>query len=251
MVPALEVRNMTVSYHRRPVLRAVGFSAYPGEIVGIIGPNGAGKSTLFKAILGLLTPDTGWVAVYGEPVARRRRQIAYVPQREQVDWDYPATVLDVVLMGRYGHLGLLRRPGVRDLEIARAALERVGMAGFADRQIGQLSGGQQQRVFLARALAQEADLYFLDEPFVGVDAATEAIIYEVMASLRDQGKTILVVNHDLSVARERYDKLMLLNGRVVAFGPPEAVFTPAYLRATYGGRLALLEHAEEGTVAPA
>lgn len=249
MVPAIEVRDLTVSYDRRPVLRDIGFAAGPGEVVGIVGPNGAGKSTLLRAILGLVTPDSGWIAVHGEPIDRLRRTIAYVPQREQVDWDYPATVADVVLMGRYARLGLFRRPGPTDRAVAARALEQVGMADLADRPIGRLSGGQQQRVFLARALAQEAELYLLDEPLQGVDAATEAVVFDVIRSLRDQGKTVLVVNHDLSAVLAHYDVVLLLNGRLIAYGPPARVFTPANLQATYGGRLALFERAGEGVLA--
>lgn len=245
---ALEVHNLTVSYDRRPILRAVTFACEPGVVVGVVGPNGAGKSTLFKAILGLIPRGAGRVLIRGVAVDQHRRRIAYVPQREAVDWDYPAVVLDVVLMGRYGRLGWVRRPGAHDRQQAWAALEQVGMTDFARKQIGQLSGGQQQRVFLARALAQEADLLFLDEPFVGVDATTEAVIYQVIATLRDAGKTILVVNHDLSAVREHYDRLLLLNGRVVGFGPVAEVFTPEHLKATFGGRLTMLEQVEHGMV---
>jgi len=239
--PLLEVSNLTVSYQREPVLRAVSFSCPPGAVVGIIGPNGAGKSTLIKAVLGLVPRESGEVRVGGLPVDRARDRIAYVPQREDVDWDFPVTALDVVLMGRYRQVGLFRRPGPRDRALALELLERVGLEGFAQARIGQLSGGQQQRVFVARALAQEADLFFLDEPFVGVDAATERIILELMAQLRRAGRTIVMVNHDLGVVQDHCDLVLLLNGAVVAFGPPGEVFRPDLLRRTYGGRLVAFE----------
>lgn len=239
--PLLEVGNLTVSYDREPVLRAVSFSCPPGTVVGVVGPNGAGKSTLIKAILGLVPRESGEVRVGGAVVDQARARIAYVPQREDVDWDFPVTALDVVLMGRYQQIGLFRRPGPQDRALARRLLERVGLAGFADARIGELSGGQQQRVFVARALAREADLIFLDEPFVGVDAATERIILEIMRELRDAGRTIVIVNHDLSVVQEHYDLVLMLNGAVVAFGPPAEVFRPDILRRTYGGRLVAFE----------
>lgn len=239
----LEVDNLSVAYQHRLVLRNVSFSCSPGVIMGVVGPNGAGKSTLFKAILGLVPPAAGSVRLFGEVIGRHRRRVAYVPQRELVDWDFPATVRDVVMMGRVAHVGWLRRPSAADHQRVEAALAEVGMAELAERPIGQLSGGQQQRVFLARALAQGADLLLLDEPFVGVDAATEAVIYQIMERLRAAGKTILVVNHDLS-AVERYDLVALVNGRLVACGPPAEVFTPGNLRATYGGRLAFLDRVD-------
>ena len=243
MTAALEVDNLSVAYQHRLVLRGVSFACPPGVIMGVVGPNGAGKSTLFKAILGLVPFAAGSVRVFGEDVSRKRRRVAYVPQRELVDWDFPATVRDVVMMGRVPHIGWLRRPSRADQERVEAALAEVGMADLADRPIGQLSGGQQQRTFLARALAQGADLLLLDEPFVGIDAATEAVIYQIMERLRGGGKTILVVNHDLS-AVHRYDLMALINGRLVAWGPPSEVFTPENLRATYGGRLAFLDRVD-------
>ena len=243
MNAVLEVDHLTVAYHHRPVLRAVSFSCQPGTLVGVVGPNGAGKSTLFKAILGLVPLAAGSVRVFGGPVERHRQRVAYVPQKEMLDWDFPATVRDVIRMGRVAHVGWLRRPTRTDHERVEAALAEVGMAELAERPIGQLSGGQQQRVVLARALAQEAELLLLDEPFVGVDAATEDLIFQIMERLRDAGKTILVVNHDLS-AVERYDLLVLINGRLIACGLPQEVFTPDNLRATYAGRLALLDRVE-------
>lgn len=241
MTPILEIRNLTVSYDREPVLRAVSVSCPPGAVVGVIGPNGAGKSTLIKAALGLVPRESGEVRVGGVDVDRARDRIAYVPQREDVDWDFPITALDVVLMGRYHRIGLFRRPGPDDRAAARALLGRFGMADMADTRIGELSGGQQQRVFVARALAREADLIFLDEPFVGVDASTERTILRIMAELRDAGRTIVIVNHDLSVVEKHYDLVLMLNGAVVAYGPPSEVFRPDLLRRTYGGRLVAFE----------
>jgi manganese/zinc/iron transport system ATP- binding protein len=208
--------------------------------VGIVGPNGAGKSTLIKAAMGMLPLSSGWVKVFGEPVKKNLTRIGYVPQRESVDWDFPVSVKDVVLMGRYGHLGLFKRPTKRDRDIAHECLDKVKMLPYANRQISNLSGGQQQRVFLARALAQESDLYFMDEPFAGVDAATESAIVTLLHELRNKGKTLLVVHHDLPTARDYFDTLLLLNMRVVAFGRTEEVFTHELLQKTYGGRLTIL-----------
>ncbi len=243
--PALWVRNLTVSYQGRPAVRHVTFQVEAGLLVALIGPNGAGKSTLFKALVGLLTPDAGEVRIFGKPIAQVRRLVAYVPQRSEVDWDYPIVVEEVVLMGRFVHLGLIRRPGPEDRRIARQALQQVGMEAFADRQIGQLSGGQQQRVFLARALAQEARVLLLDEPFVGVDAATEEAIYTLLRRMREEGRTVVVATHDLSRAQTAFDRVMLLNQVVVAYGVPSRVLTPELLQRTYGGRLTLLEVADQ------
>jgi manganese/zinc/iron transport system ATP- binding protein len=185
------------------------------------------------------------VKVFGEPVERNLKRVGYVPQRESVDWDFPVSVMDVVLMGRYGHLGLFKRPAKSDRDKARECLEKVKMLPYADRQISNLSGGQQQRVFLARALAQESDLYFMDEPFAGVDAATETAIVAILQELREQGKTLLVVHHDLTTARDYFDSLLLLNMRVVAFGPTQAVFNQELLQRTYGGRLTILSEVAE------
>ncbi|MEX0776644.1 MAG: metal ABC transporter ATP-binding protein [Phycisphaeraceae bacterium] len=239
----LTVRHLTVSYEARPVLRSVSFSVPRGELVGIVGPNGAGKSTLLKAILGLLKPDTGQVLIFGQPIQTCRHRVAYVPQTEAVDWDFPVTVAEVVLMGRYSHMGLFRRPSRSDRDDAAHALELVGMTEFANRHIRHLSGGQQQRVFIARALCQHADVLLLDEPFTGVDAATEQAIFTLINELRAQGRTLLVVNHDLSVL-EKFGMLMLLNQRIVAFGPVKQVLTDENLKRTYGGRLSLLERAD-------
>ena len=239
-VASLEVHDLTVAYHKKPVLWGVDLAVPAGRLVGIVGPNGAGKSTLIKAAMGMLPLSSGWVKVFGEPVKKNLTRIGYVPQRESVDWDFPVSVMDVVLMGRYGHLGFIKRPRKSDRDIARECLDKVKMLPYANRQISNLSGGQQQRVFLARALAQESDLYFMDEPFAGVDAATEAAIVTLLHELRDKGKTLLVVHHDLPTARNYFDMLLLLNMRVVAFGPTEEVFTQDLLQKTYGGRLTIL-----------
>lgn len=236
----IEVHDLTVAYHKKPVLWGIDLEIPKGKLVGIIGPNGAGKSTLIKSIMGLLPLSSGWVKIFGEPFKKNLKRVGYVPQRESVDWDFPVSVMDVVLMGRYGKLGLFRRPAKKDKEIARECLEKVKMLPYANRQIANLSGGQQQRVFLARALAQESDLYLMDEPFAGVDAATESAIMDIMHELKDRGKTLIVVHHDLPTARNYFDMLILLNMRLVAFGPTEEVFTNELLQKTYGGRLTIL-----------
>ncbi len=238
--PPLEIHDLTVSYDRKPVLYGIDVTVEPGALVGVVGPNGAGKSTLIKTIMGIVPSNGGWVKVFGQPFDKAVTRVGYVPQRESVDWDFPVSVMDVVLMGRYGHAGLLRRVGKRDREIARDCLEKVNMTPFASRQIGNLSGGQQQRVFLARALAQESDLYLMDEPFAGVDAATETAIVELLRELKERGKTLLIVHHDLATAREYFDKLLLLNMRLVAYGGVEEVFNAELLQKTYGGRLTIL-----------
>jgi manganese/zinc/iron transport system ATP- binding protein len=236
----LEIHDLTVAYHRKPVLYGIDLEVPRGRLVGIVGPNGAGKSTLIKAIMGVIPASSGWIKIFGRPFRKNLTRVGYVPQRESVDWDFPVNVMDVVLMGRYGHLGLMRRPTRRDREIARECLDKVHMLPYASRQIANLSGGQQQRVFLARALAQESDLYLMDEPFAGVDAATEAAIVTLLQELKARGKTILVVHHDLPTARSYFDMLLLLNMRVVAFGETEKVFTHELLQQTYGGRLTIL-----------
>lgn len=240
---AISVRGLTVSYGARPVLRSVSFEVPDGRLVGVVGPNGAGKSTLLKAMLGLIEPDGGTIRVHGESVAAHRERLAYVPQTEAVDWDFPVTVADVVLMGRYGRLGWFGRPTKVDKDLAMESLDKVGMTEFRDRPIRRLSGGQQQRVFLARALCQEADILLLDEPFAGVDAATEQAIFRLIETLTARGRTLLVVNHDLSVL-DRFDLVMLLNQQVVAFGPTKSVVNDENLRRTYGGRLTLLDRAD-------
>jgi manganese/zinc/iron transport system ATP- binding protein len=243
--PALEIHDMTVAYHRKPVLWDVDLVVPEGKLVGIVGPNGAGKTTLIKAALGLLPLASGKVEIYGRPYWEQRAIVGYVPQRESVDWDFPVTVGDVVLMGTYGRLGWFRRPGRAEKDIAKRCLNEVGMGDYAGRQIRQLSGGQQQRVFLARALAQDARVYFMDEPFSGVDAATEAAIISLLQSLRAAGKTVFVVHHDLQTVRSYFDYVILLNLRLVACGPTETTFTPQNLHETYGGRLTILDEAAE------
>lgn len=243
--PAVEVHDLTVVYERRPVLWNVDLQIDSGQLVGIVGPNGAGKSTLVKAIMGLVPTSSGWVKIYGRPLKLERQKVGYVPQRDSVDWDFPVTVEDVVMMGRYGRLGLLRMPGPEDRAVVADCLEKVGLTSFSKRQIGNLSGGQQQRVFLARALAQDSEIYFMDEPFVGVDAATEAAIISLLSELRAKGRLVLVVHHDLDSAREYFDSILLLNMRVVAYGPTEKVFTGELLRKTYGGRLNILSDVAE------
>ena len=244
-VPAIEIEHLTVSYGPRPALLDVSLTLPQGELIGIIGPNGAGKSTLLKAILGLVPLASGTVSIFGQPLSKQRKLIGYVPQRESVDWDFPISVLDTVLLGTYGRLGWFRRPGRVERERAQQCLEQVGLADFARRQIGQLSGGQQQRVFLARALAQDAQIYFMDEPMAGVDAATERVIFELLQTLHKAGRTVFVVHHDLRTVRDYFDYVVLLNLRLVASGPTEAVFTPEKLQAAYGGRLSILDAAAE------
>ena len=236
----LELHDLTVAYHSKPVIYGIDVQVPAGKLVGIVGPNGAGKSTLLKSIMGVLEPTTGWVKVYGEKAKDNLRRVGYVPQRESVDWDFPVTVMDVVLMGRYGKLKWFGWPSKEDRELARECLEKVAMLPYADRQIANLSGGQQQRVFLARALAQQADLYLMDEPFSGVDAATERAIITLLHEMRDAGKTILVVHHDLPTAQDYFDMLLLLNMRLVGFGSTKEMFTQELLQKTYGGRLTIL-----------
>lgn len=241
----LDVHDVTVAYHRKPVLWDIDLTLSEPSLVGIIGPNGAGKSTLIKAILGLVPLASGRVEIFGQPLRRQRKLVGYVPQRESVDWDFPVSVLDVVLMGTYGRLGWIRRPGKKDRDWARHCLAQVGLADLAGRQIGQLSGGQQQRTFLARALAQQAEVYFMDEPMAGVDAATERIVFSLLEDLRQQGKTVLVVHHDLRTVPLYFERVVMLNMRLVASGPTATTFTPENLRKTYGGRLTLLDAAGE------
>lgn len=238
--PALELHDLTVSYAKKPVLYGVDVQVPQGALVGIIGPNGAGKSTMIRAIMGLTPASSGWVQIFGESFEKNRHRVGYVPQREQVDWDFPVNVMDVVLMGRYGRRGWLRRVTKEDKKIAEESLDKVGMLPFRNRQIANLSGGQQQRVFLARALAQQSDLYLMDEPFAGVDATTERAIVTLLQDLQSQGKTILVVHHDLTTAKEYFDHLLLLNMRLVSFGKTQDVFTVEQLQKTYGGRLTIL-----------
>jgi manganese/zinc/iron transport system ATP- binding protein len=241
----LDIHDVTVAYHRKPVLWDIDLTVREPCLVGIVGPNGAGKSTLLKAILGLVPLATGEITLLGRPARQQRRLVGYVPQRESVDWEFPVSVLDVVLMGTYGRLGWFRRPGRAQREWAMECLKRVGLDHLADRQIGQLSGGQQQRTFLARALAQQAEVYFMDEPLAGVDAATEQVVMELLRELRAAGKAVFVVHHDLRTVPQYFDCVALLNLRLVAFGPTATTFTAENLRQAYGGRLAILEAAGE------
>ncbi len=244
-VNAIDVTDLTIAYKDKPVLWDVDMEVPSGTLMAIVGPNGAGKTTMIKSILGLIKPAAGQVLVYGKPYAEQRHLVGYVPQRGSVDWDFPTSVLDVVMMGRYGALGWLKRPGASERAAALDALDKVGMKSFAERQISQLSGGQQQRVFLARALVQDAQLYFMDEPFQGVDATTERAIVTLLQELRSAGKTVVVVHHDLQTVPEYFDWVTMLNVRRIACGPVGDVFTDENLRKAYGGKVAFLS-AENG-----
>lgn len=241
---AIRVEDLTVAYRDKPVLWDIDLEIPSGVLMAIVGPNGAGKTTAIKAMLGLLEPVAGRVEIYGRPYKEQRKQVAYVPQRTSVDWDFPTTVLDLVMMGRYGDLGWFKRPGRKERDMAMEALTKVGMEKYAGRQISELSGGQQQRAFLARALVQEARIYFMDEPFQGVDATTERAIITLLRELREKGKTLIVVHHDLQTVREYFDWVFLLNVRRIECGPVEDVFTEENLRTAYGGRVAFLHNGQ-------
>ncbi len=241
----LSVYDLTVAYHRKPVVWDVGFDVPPGSLVGIVGPNGAGKSTLLKAVMDLIPRASGRVRVFGKTYRENRHRVGYVPQRESVDWDFPVDALDVVTMGLYGKIGWLKPVRKKHRQAAMEALERVGIADLARRQISQLSGGQQQRTFLARALVQDADLYLMDEPFAAVDAATEGAIVEILREMKERGKTAVVIHHDLQTVPDYFDYVILMNMRIVAHGPVQEVFTSENLQKTYGGRLTLLEEVSE------
>lgn len=241
----LSVDDLTVAYHRKPVIWDVGFDIPAGSLVGIVGPNGSGKTTLLKAAMDLIPRASGRVRVFGDTYRRNRDRVGYVPQRESVDWDFPVDALDVVTMGLYSEVGWCLPVRRRHRQAAMEALDRVGIADLARRQISQLSGGQQQRTFLARALVQNADLYLMDEPFAAVDAATERAIVEILREMKNRGKTAVVIHHDLPTVPEYFDYVVLLNMRVVAHGPVEDVFTPDNLHKTYGGRLTLLDEVSE------
>lgn len=240
-IPAIEVRNLTVSYNHKPVLLDISLSVEKGLMVGVIGPNGAGKSTFIKAVLGFLTPDFGEIKILGSPLQQVKGRVAYVPQRGSVDWDFPVTVEQVVMMGRYRLIPWYGSPGKKDYEAVRNALDLVRITDFRERQIGMLSGGQQQRVFMARALAQGADLLLLDEPFAGVDAATERAILDVLSNAKRQGQTLIVVHHDLLTASEYFDRLILIKQRLFAYGPPRMVLKPDLLSEVYEGKLAIFK----------
>lgn len=232
--PVVAVRDLDVSYGPRPALRSVTFDCTPGEVVGVVGPNGAGKSTLLKTLVGLLRPSAGSVRIGGLTPEASRRHSAYLPQHSSVDWDFPATVRGLVAMGRVPALSRLRRPGRHDQALVDDALERLGLTDLARRPIGELSGGQRQRALLARALAQEARLLLLDEPFSGIDAVTERLLWRELGRARQEGRTVLVVNHDLAITAGRFDRVLLLAGRLVATGPPAEVLTPPNVLTAYG-----------------
>lgn len=242
-MPALKIENLTVNYDKTPVLWDINFIIPQGKIVGILGPNGAGKSTLLKAALGLLKPLSGTVEFLGNSFKKVRKKVAYVPQRTSVDWDFPITVFDVVLMGSYGRLGLLKWPSRKEKEAAKNALDMVGMLAYSRRQISQLSSGQQQRVFIARALLQEADIYLLDEPFAGVDAATETAIVSLLTELKTKGKTLFIVHHDLSTVERYFDWVILLNTCLIASGPVKEAFNPDAVMRTFGRSATILDEA--------
>ena len=237
---SVSVKGLSVSYERKRVLSNIFLEIKTGEVIGVVGPNGAGKSTLFKAILGLIEINTGLIKIFGKDPEDIRKEVAYVPQKNDVDWSFPATVMDIVLMGRYPFKGVFQRISKEDKTIAEEALVEVGMEAFHDRQIGELSGGQQQRVFLARALCQNAQVFFLDEPFVGVDILTEEKIIFILKKLAAQGKSLLVVHHDLSSVHDYFDEVILLNQRLIAYGPTETTFNDENIKRTYGGQLPVL-----------
>ncbi len=238
--PVLELHNVTIAYQQKPVLWNIDYTLPKGRLIGVVGPNGSGKTTMIKAVMGLVPLSSGYVKIFDADLKQVRKRVSYVPQRGSVDWDFPVNVLDVVLMGRAKPTQLFKRYSKEDKAIALDALKKVGMESFLKRQIAQLSGGQQQRVFLARALAQQADLYLMDEPFAGVDAATENMIMELLKAMRDEGKTIIVVHHDLQTVNKYFDWLLLLNTRLIASGATQEVFTAQLLEQTYGGKLNIL-----------
>ena len=241
---AISVKGLSVSYERKRVLTNIHIEVEKGKVYGVIGPNGAGKSTLFKSILGMIDINTGYIEVLSKNVEEIRKKIAYVPQRDEVDWDFPATVEDIVLMGRYPHKKILERINKEDRRLAAEALADLEIEELVNRQIGQLSGGQQQRVFIARALCQQAEIFFLDEPFVGVDILTEEKIITILRKLADKGKTLLVVHHDLSTVEDYFDKVILLNQRLIASGDTKETFTQINISKAYGGQLTILNQTE-------
>lgn len=242
MKTSLEVKNLTVSYSNKIALTDVNFSMESGKLIGIIGPNGSGKSTLMKAVLNLTAKDSGEVQINEKSLEEVRENIAYIPQRSNIDWDFPILVRETVLLGTYPKLGLFKRPKTNEKKIAEEALKKVGMEDFADKQIGELSGGQQQRVFLARSLAQNADIFFMDEPFVGIDINSEEIIINILKELRDQGKTLFVIHHDLTKVEDYFDELILVNKELVAAGAVSDVFTPELMERTFNAPLTVLEN---------
>ena len=237
---SIQVKGVNISYERKRVLSNIYLDIEHGYIYGLIGPNGAGKSTLFKTILGLIEPNSGKISVLGDEIKKVRKRIAYVPQKDEIDWDFPATVYDIVLMGRYPHKKVLQRMDKEDHRIANEAIEKVGMSSFSKRQIGALSGGQQQRVFIARALCQQAEIFLLDEPFVGVDITTENKIIDILKALTSEGKTVMIVHHDLATADDYFDKVILLNQRLITYGDTDEVFTQQNIAKTYASQLNIL-----------
>ena len=240
ITPTIHIKGLSVSYEQKRVLTNIYLDIEPGNVYGVLGPNGAGKSTLFKSVLGLIDPNSGKIAVLGEDIQEVRKRVVYVPQREEVDWTFPATVEDVVLMGRYPHKSLFGRMNAEDRRLAARAMEDLGVLDLRGRQIGELSGGQKQRVFLARALCQEAEVFFFDEPFVGIDITTEERIIQLLKRLAGEGKTLLVVHHDLSTVHDYFDRVILLNQRLIAVGDTESTFTDENIARTYGGQLGIL-----------
>ena len=243
---AIKVDNLSASYYGNEVLKDISFEFSTGKIVGIVGPNGAGKSTMIKAILGLIPKDKGKIEIDGESIQKARKRVAYVPQRNDLDWDFPINVLDTVILGTYPRLGILRKPGKKEKEKALLALEKVGMTSFQKRQIGELSGGQQQRIFLARALVQDADLFFLDEPFVGIDNKSESTIMDILNELKALGKTIFVVHHDLSKVETYFDELILLNKEIIETGKVETVFVEENIARAYESQFSFLKPMKAG-----
>lgn len=238
--PSVEVHDMIVSYDRKPVLWGIDISLPKNQIISIVGPNGAGKSTLLKAIMGLIEIDSGYVKIFDNSLDNVRKKISYVPQRESVDWDFPASVYDIVMMGRYQFMGLFKRPSKIDKNIVLKCMEKLGIASLKNRQISQLSGGQQQRVFLARALAQEADIYFMDEPFSAIDISTENTIIKLFKEMVKENKTIIVVHHDIYSVKTYFDWTVMLNMRIIASGPTKDVLTSENFKETYGSHLSIL-----------
>jgi manganese/zinc/iron transport system ATP- binding protein len=243
--PVIELHDLSVSYDKKPVLWGVDFSLPSGKLIGIVGPNGAGKSTLLKSMMGLIPLSSGYIHFFGKSLDEARTRVSYVPQRESVDWDFPTSVSDVVMMGRFPKMGLLKRPSAHDKAVVAECIEKVGLTDFRSRQIAELSGGQQQRVFIARALAQEADVYLMDEPFAGVDAATEKTLLSLMQAIAAEGKTIIVVHHDLHSVARYFEWIILLNMRLVASGPAQEVLNSDLLQEAYGGKLTLLSEISE------
>lgn len=242
MSQTIDVKNLSVSYSGKKAIQDVSFSLDSGKLIGIIGPNGAGKSTLIKGMLDLVSKDSGEVKILGQSVDEMRKEIAYIPQRADIDWEFPILVKDTVLLGTYPRLGLFKRPKEKEKKIAMEALTKVGMEDFADKQIGELSGGQQQRVFVARSLAQKADVFFLDEPFVGVDIKSEEIIIDILKKLKNQGKTIFIIHHDLTKIEEYFDEIILINKKIFGAGPVKEIVTPELMEKTFETPLNVLEN---------